>query len=154
MRIPKAVVQERVGQFLEVCRARGIKITHQRMEIYREMACTGEHPDAMAIYARLRKRMPTISLDTVYRNLRIMEKEGFLSIVGMSHERLRFDANLEPHHHFTCEICGKMRDFQITHTMPPEWKEAVRQFGHPVSLYLEVRGVCAECGKTNSARCE
>lgn len=145
MRIPKAVVEERMARFAEICRNRGIKITHQRLEIYREMVSTEEHPDAMVVYGRLRKRMPTISLDTVYRNLRTLEEEGLLSIVGMSHERIRFDANLEPHHHFTCMKCGKIRDFQSEQSAYLECPEEAKGFGKPVSLYLEVKGVCKEC---------
>jgi Fur family peroxide stress response transcriptional regulator len=145
MRIPKAVVQERMERFVKACRERRIKITHQRLEIYRELASTGKHPDAIMVYERVRKRMPTVSLDTVYRNLRQLERHGLISIVGMSHERLRFDANLEPHYHFTCVKCWKICDFQSGHRKRIAWPDGAEAFGQPLSLHLEVRGICKDC---------
>lgn len=145
MRIPKTVVKNRLEHFIEACRSRGIKITHQRIEIYRELASTGEHPDAIMVHGRVRKRMPTVSLDTVYRNLRFLEKHGLISIVGMSHERIRFDANLEPHYHFTCVKCWKICDFPADCTKRLAWPDEAKAFGKPLSLHLEVRGVCKNC---------
>lgn len=145
MRIPKTVVKNRLEHFIDECRKQGIKITHQRIEIYRELASTGEHPDAIMLHARVRKRMPTVSLDTVYRNLRFLEKHGLISIVGMSHERIRFDANLDPHHHFTCVKCWKICDFPADNAKRLTWPDEAKIFGKPLSLHLEVRGVCKSC---------
>jgi len=145
MRVPRDLVKRRMNAFLEACRALGVKLTHQRIEIYRELASTEEHPDAITLHRRIRRRIPTISLDTVYRNLGLLEEHGLIAIVGMSHERLRFDANLEPHHHFACLKCGMMRDFVSDHSDTRAWPEEIRAFGEPVSLHLEVRGICKNC---------
>lgn len=147
MRIPRAVVQERMEKFLEACRKEGVKLTHQRLEIYRELASTGEHPDAIMLHRRIRKRMPTVSLDTVYRNLRLLESHGIISIVGMSHERLRFDANMEPHHHFSCVECAKIIDFKSDDVKQLAWPTEAKACGKPLSLQLDVRGVCKDCQK-------
>ena len=69
MKIGKREIEQRMERFEEVCRNSGMKLTHQRMEIFREVAQTGDHPDAEKVYQGVRKRMPTISLDTVYRTL-------------------------------------------------------------------------------------
>ena len=147
MRIPKAVVKRRVETFVEACRKQGLKITHQRLEIYRELASTGDHPDAIILHQRIQKRMPTVSLDTVYRNLRLFEFHDLISIVGMSHERLRFDANMDSHHHFVCMACSKIVDFTSDNTTSFAWADAAAALGEPVSLHLEVRGVCRDCQK-------
>jgi Fur family peroxide stress response transcriptional regulator len=147
MRIPKAIVHKQMEKFLEACREQGVKITHQRLEIYRELASTEEHPDAIMLHRRIRKRMPTVSLDTVYRNLRLLESYGIISIVGMSHERLRFDANMEPHHHFSCVECAKIIDFQSDRARRLPWPAEAEACGKPLSLRLEVRGVCKDCQK-------
>jgi Fur family peroxide stress response transcriptional regulator len=102
MKIEPKEVEKRVNVFFEVCRRYGVKATHQRAEIYRELAGTNEHPDVETIYARVRKRIPAISLDTVYRTLRLLEKKGLISRVGSLGERTRFDANIDRHHHFVC----------------------------------------------------
>lgn len=138
-------IRERVKAFQETCKRRGLKVTHQRMEIYRELTSTGEHPDAETIYRRVRKRIPTISLDTVYRNLKLLAEEGLISVVGTGQERLRFDGNVEPHHHFLCVKCGMIGDFcsdLISDLTVPREAEA---FGEPLSQHLEVKGVCKTC---------
>ncbi len=138
-------MDERMGEFRRLCEAHGLKVTHQRMEIYRALAATAEHPDVEAIHARVRKRIPTISLDTVYRNLKLLAEHGILSIVGMSQERLRFDANMESHHHFTCVKCGLIRDFITDELKGLAIPDEAKTFGEPVSLHIEVKGICASC---------
>lgn len=150
MRIPKSILKERMEKFLGACRAQGVKITPQRMEIFKELASTGEHPDALMLFQRIRKRMPMVSLDTVYRNLNLLESYGIVSIVGMSHERLRFDANMEPHHHFSCVKCAKMIDFQSDQVNRLPWPAEAEACGKPLSLRLEVRGMCKDCQKRMS----
>ena len=59
----------RMDRFIKACREDGAKLTHQRMEIFREVAQRGDHPDAEMVYKGVRERMPTVSQDTVYRTL-------------------------------------------------------------------------------------
>ena len=146
MSLAKTIINSRMETFRQACVERGVKITHQRLTIYRELALSEEHPDADMIYRRVRKRVPTVSRDTVYRNLKLLSEHGLISIVGMSHERLRFDANMESHHHFVCTRCGLIRDFYSQHLESMEFPREVEIFGQPVSLHLEVKGVCAACG--------
>jgi len=88
-----------------------MKLTHQRIEIFREVARTGDHPDAETIFKRVRKRIPTVSLDTVCRTLWMLNDVGLISTLGSQRGRVRFDGNASPHHHFICTKCGKAGDF-------------------------------------------
>lgn len=145
MRIPQDIVRQRMQDFEQACRNLHVKLTHQRMVIYRELASTEEHPDAETIHKRVRRHIPTVSLDTVYRNLKLLAEHGLVSVVGMSHERLRFDANLARHHHFVCIECGKIRDFESEHPRLDSVAEDARAFGEPLALRVEVKGVCSDC---------
>ncbi len=138
--------------FRQACVDRGVKVTHQRLEIFRELASTEEHPDVETVHRRVRERIPTISPDTVYRNLKMLVEHGLVSVVGMSHERLRFDANMGPHHHFVCVRCGLIRDFRSPHLENVEFPEEAEALGEPVSLHLEVKGVCAQCRSVEDSR--
>ncbi len=152
MKVPREILAGRMTAFREMCERRGLKVTHQRLEIYRELASMEEHPDAEAIHSRVRRRIPTVSLDTVYRNLKLLADHGLISVVGMSHERLRFDANMAPHHHFVCVKCGLIRDFSsscLGILTPPD---EVKEFGEPLSVHVEVKGVCSVCGE--NATCQ
>ena len=76
--ITREQVTRRLADFAAECRDKHIKATHQRMEILRELASTGEHPDAETIFKRVRRRIPAVSLDTVYRTLRMLEDKGII----------------------------------------------------------------------------
>ena len=145
MSVASHIVDTRMSAFRQACAERGVKVTHQRLEIYRELASTKEHPDADTIHRRVRERIPTISRDTVYRNLKMLAEHGLISIVGMSHERLRFDANMGLHHHFVCVRCGMIRDFCSQNLEGIECPEEAEAFGEPLSLHFEVKGVCTKC---------
>lgn len=138
-------VDKKVEALAALCRQRGIKATHQRTEIYRELAATEEHPDAETIFRRVKKRIPAISFDTVYRTLRTLEDEGLIARVGTLGERMRFDANQDHHHHFVCTACGLMKDFysEDLNTLAPP--SEVARWGKIQGVHVELRGLCTAC---------
>jgi len=138
-------INRRMDHFARVCRDSGAKLTPQRMEIFREVAQTGEHPDADKVYQGVRKRMPTVSLDTVYRTLWWLKDLGLISALGPPRERARFDANLTRHHHFVCVRCGLTRDFYSDQLDQLKITEAVQAIGYAETAQVEVKGVCIEC---------
>lgn len=145
MKINKKEVEQRMKHLETVCRAAGIKLTHQRMEIFREIAQTMDHPDAEQIFQRVRDRMPTVSLDTVYRTLWLLNDLGLVVTLGSSRERTRFDANLNSHHHFVCGKCGYTRDFYSKELDNIVLPDSLVSFGEIQGTHVEVRGVCREC---------
>ena len=132
-------------RFEEVCRNSGMKLTHQRMEIFREVAQTSDHPDAEKVYQGVRKRMPTMSLDTVYRTLWMLKDLGLITTLGSSRERTRFDANLSRHHHFVCIRCGLTRDFYSDAFDELRLPDSVKAFGRVETTQVEIKGVCLKC---------
>lgn len=150
MKIKHQEVEQRVKHFASVCRERGIKLTHQRLEIFREVAQTVDHPDADQVFQRVRDRIPTVSLDTVYRNLWLLKDLGLVIALGSSRERTRFDANLTCHHHFVCGKCGFIRDFCSNNLDNIELPDSLGAYGEAEAIHVEVRGVCRECFKKKS----
>jgi Fur family peroxide stress response transcriptional regulator len=134
-----------MARFEQVCRDAGVRLTHQRLEIFREVAQTGDHPDAEMVYERVRERMPTVSLDTVYRTLWLLNDHNLITTLGSSRHRTRFDANLTRHHHFVCVRCGSTRDFYSEELDELELPSSTRAFGRIERTLVEVRGVCREC---------
>lgn len=129
----------------EVLRESGLKMTHQRLEILREVFQTDNHPDAETIYRGVRERVPTVSLDTVYRTLWLLLDHGLINALGPSRERVRFDANTEPHHHFVCRKCGAICDFHSPELNGLEIPEVVQDLGLGEKIHVEVRGLCHDC---------
>ncbi len=138
-------MQAEIEAFREACRKRGIKATQQRLEIFREVAESREHPDAEAVFRGVQSRLPTVSLDTVYRTLRMLTELGFIATLGPRQESVRFDANREPHHHYVCVKCGKIQDVTNTLVDVENVQRVMRTFGSVQSAQLEVRGLCNDC---------
>jgi len=139
-------VKQRMECYKEVCHNAGVKLTHQRLEIYREMATTGDHPDADIVFKRVRKRLPTMSLDTVYRTLWLLTDLGLITTLGPSRERTRFDANLKHHHHFKCVNCGLTQDFYNDEFDAIPIPDSVQAIGSVDVTRVEIRGICHKCG--------
>ncbi|MGB3212054.1 MAG: Fur family transcriptional regulator [Desulforhopalus sp.] len=145
MTVKKNELTRRLKLFETVCRDEGIKLTQQRMEIFREVAQTGDHPDAEQVFQRVRDRIPTVSLDTVYRTLWLLKDLGLVVMLGSSRERTRFDANLKSHHHFICDQCGFTRDFYSNDLDNIRLPDSVNSYGEIEATHVEVRGICREC---------
>lgn len=137
--------QERLKAFQERLRAAGIKLTHQRIEIFKEIATTEEHPDAETVYLRVKKRIPTISLDTVYRTLWFLKDLGLITTLGTPHDRIRFDANIQPHQHFICTKCGSIKDLNYVPPGEGTWSDTVEPLGRVETIEINFKGICAKC---------
>jgi len=139
------VEQRRLEHLRSVAKAAGVKLTHQRLEIFRALAATEEHPDADALFRAVQHRMPTVSVDTVYRTLWMLHDLGLVATLGPRRDGVRFDANLDPHHHYVCVRCGLVRDFESADLNALRVPAAVKGLGSIADARVEVRGVCARC---------
>jgi len=144
-------VERRLEQFKSVAKGAGVKLTHQRLEILRAVASSVEHPSAETIYKVVQRTMPTVSLDTVYRTLWLLTDLGLLTTLGLRQGSVRFDANLQHHHHYLCVRCGLVRDFESAELNALRIPDSVNRFGQVASAHVEVRGVCARCARELAA---
>jgi Fur family peroxide stress response transcriptional regulator len=147
-RTPKEL-ERMTDRFAREIRRAGIKLTPQRLVIFREVARTGAHPDIETIFKKVRRKMPTISLDTVYRTLGLFTDLGLVTTVRPLNERTRFDANTDVHHHFCCTRCGATLDFEDPAFDGLKVPEAAAALGRVESRRVELRGVCAACLERN-----
>jgi len=143
-------VTQRLQQFKDACRRASIKLTHQRLVIFEAVARATDHPDAEAVYREVRKQIPTVSLDTVYRTLWTLHDLGLVTTVGLPRERLRFDGNMAPHHHFVCMRCGATEDFYHDPFDRLALPDDVRTLGQVQRVQVEVRGICQRCAQQDS----
>jgi len=123
------------------------RLTIQRQVILEELKKTKSHPTADEVYQEVRKRIPNISLGTVYRNLEILSGCGLIKKIETAGYQKRFDGNTEPHHHVRCINCGRIGDIYCKPTIP--LKEVVdKACGFEIFDYwLEFIGLCPECRK-------
>src|SRR4030095_2005769 len=105
--VPASLVPETPTSAL---RARGLRLTDPRRVVLEVVRGTASHPTAEWVHRRARRRLPRVSLGTVYRNLRLLVEEGLVQELPGPHAR--FDGNLGRHHHFTCVGCGRILDVE------------------------------------------
>lgn len=84
--------------------------TAQRNRILEVVQSTTAHPTASWVYDEVRSAMPSISLGTVYRNLSVLEAQGFIQKISCGDEQDRYDANVYPHIHYYCTSCERVSD--------------------------------------------
>lgn len=149
MKLGREEFESRMRRFKEAFKGSGVKMTHQRIEIFREVAQTEEHPDAVTVYRHVRKRLPTISLDTVYRTLWMLMDMGLITTLGVQRQRIRFDGNPAIHHHFICTKCGMASDLQSDDLNNLQAPEEVRSLGRVETTHVEFRGLCSACSNEN-----
>ena len=150
MKPEHAIVENSINSFISRCKDLGIKVTPQRVAIYRELANTDQHPSAESIYQKIRNYYPNISLTTIYRTLETFEKLGLISVVNILYNAARYDANLEPHHHLVCIACKKVEDYYDNSLMnldiPKKNLANYKVLGYTVQL----NGICKDCRRKKS----
>ncbi len=120
--------------------------TRQRALIYAIVASTRTHPTADWIYERARRRMPRVSMGTVYRNLQVLEREGRLRAIDAWGKSTRYDADLSEHYHFLCDRCGAIADLEKPEGSDARVAALLRGRGYRLSGHrLEFRGICPGC---------
>lgn len=109
-----------------------MRMTRQRRVILQELRKVDTHPTADEVYALVRRRLPRVSLATVYRNLESLTEAGTVQMIETGSGPRRYDGNAAHHHHVRCEACGSVADVPAG---------AVR-----ASVKIDSESVCEECG--------
>ncbi len=132
-------------EFENACRQADLKVTHQRLEIYRELAQAKDHPSAEMLYKRIIKILPTISLDTVYRTLATLEKHGLITRVQTVESQARFEAKMTCHHHAVCTNCGSITDFTWEDLDTLKMPSGLEGWGKVTKRNATLEGICTTC---------
>lgn len=144
----------------EILRAKKIKVTPQRMAVYSILKKTDAHPNVEMIYQKLKPDYPAMSLATVYKTVDILKKVGLIQELSVGEGGLRYDANIKPHSHIFCEVCGKVDDVEQypldelqNHFL---FEKVKKETGYDVTLVqLYFFGECPQCSMQKKNRaCE
>lgn len=121
-----------------------VRYSKQREIIYEILASTKSHPTAEWIYERARERDSSISLGTVYRNLKFLCDRGKAIAINTSDSKVHYDACVGCHGHFVCDTCGKIYDFCLDFAPPKELDEQGFLVKSESCVFY---GSCANCLK-------
>lgn len=134
--------------FRGACKNNGLKITPQRVIIFEELSKAKDHPSANELFKRIKKKLPNVSFDTVYRTLLSFTQIGILNLVEGYGETMRFEPDLEFHHHCRCLKCHAIidcyEDLLKNIHLPEEIKKQFKVTGKRIVF----EGLCKACQTT------
>jgi len=126
----------------------GLRTTRQRTVILDELRSRPTHPTADELFRRVRRRLPRISLGTVYRNLELLSEHGVIQRIDVPGGQRRFDGDTDGRYHIRCVACGRVDDL---HGRPPAGLEKAfrNRAGYKVLGHrVELLGLCPRCQKS------
>ena len=137
-------MQQQADEIVQTLKAKGLRVTPQRFAVYANLLSRSDHPTADDILSDLNQNAPTSSQATVYSSLQALRDVDLIREVLLEEGVCRYDANVDPHHHFRCRSCGTIKDIpwqQIAGvdltSLNPDWQVD----GYEVT----VNGVCDRC---------
>jgi Fur family ferric uptake transcriptional regulator len=122
-------------------------MTTQRRIILEELKKVKTHPTADEIYRIVKKRLPKISLGTIYRNLETLSESGQILKIEVPGTMKRFDGTVDEHQHMRCVSCGAVKDVNLGRMISiPDITGDVD--GCRITGYrLDLIGLCPQCLK-------
>ena len=136
--------------FLEKLRVRRLAVTPQRLAVLAALQALTDHPHAERIFQEVRRQIPAISFNTVYKTLEVFCQKGLVTKVNPLHEIARYDKSTQEHAHLICRVCPRIIDLAwdpppLT-SLPPETLQGFL----PEQQRLTVWGLCRACQETKT----
>ena len=127
---------------------RGLRMTDQRRSVYDALMKRADHPTAVEVFMRVKKKSPAISLATVYNCLETLVGCGLVRHVHHERESSRYCANLQEHAHLFCQQCGSVTDLPLRSKRKAEDLCEMPEDSVVTSRDISFHGLCPSCAKT------
>src|SRR5437588_3240164 len=129
-------------QLISALRARGQRVTPQRLLLNRALRELDRHVSAEELQAAVADRLPNVSAPTVYATLELFEELGTVRRIPHPGADL-WDPRVEDHHHLVCRSCGAVQDVDAGVDAAAALRAARRHGFHADRAQLTVTGLCA-----------
>jgi Fe2+ or Zn2+ uptake regulation protein len=126
-------------------RARGYRVTSQRMAILHALRHSGRHLSPRDVYTQAKKEYPSLTEPTVYRTLEFLAENGLVILAQAGRGHLAYEIAGEDHHHLVCRVCGS--EITVEHHLVENLYrtlEAASQYSH-IGSHLTFSGICPDC---------
>ena len=137
--------------FEDRCRQNGLKVTPQRVAVYKALVSTHSHPTTEEVHKVVRQEFRNISLDTVNRSLLTLAEIGVAFQVEGTGQPRRFDGGAEDHQHFRCIKCRKIIDFHYRPFDNIAMPEHLQKRFQIMRKTVYIEGLCEVCKQASSA---
>ncbi|MBM4284960.1 MAG: transcriptional repressor [Deltaproteobacteria bacterium] len=137
---------------LQRLRSLRISVTPQRLAILGALESRRDHPTAEQIYEQVRREMPAISFNTVYKTLEIFCQKGLIVKVNPLHEVARYDVQTHHHTHLICRGCHLIVDLDWPEAPLPEPPGVLSQDFRIEHQSLIYWGLCPRCRETRISK--
>lgn len=134
-------------EIIAKCKGSGLKLTPQRLTIFKILQNNKNHPTAEMIYNVVKKKFPTISLTTVYNTLETLHNMGELNKLDIDYDRVHFDPDTSVHHHFICSKCHGIEDIHVDFNQVLDHPELKSNSKTIDQFNINFRGLCTKCQK-------
>jgi Fur family peroxide stress response transcriptional regulator len=141
---------ETYNEFRRMCQTHHLAATHQRQRIYEAVVARPGHYSPEEIYEQVKQDLPSISLATIYKNLKTFIEAGMLHEVSLHHGAWRIDANLHPHHHLVCTRCRSITDLDEELIAPVKLEGKLPPGFRLEKFSVEIHGVCKACASAEA----
>jgi len=128
-----------------------LRMTRQRRVILEELKRCRTHPTARQIYDRVRRRLPSVSLGTVYRNLEVLCGRGTIRALELARPLRHYDSDIAHHYHLCCIRCGRVDDAPISPISDLEEALGEASGYAVVGHRIEFSGICPRCRSPEDA---
>jgi Fur family transcriptional regulator, peroxide stress response regulator len=128
----------------EFLKNHSIRPSYQRIRIYDYLTSMRNHPTIDMIYSSLIREIPSLSKTTIYNTLRLFVETGIVNPVTIEDHEIRYDADIRPHIHFKCTLCGAIDDMRLSE----DWTDIASMVpeGYQINEeHLYLRGYCPSC---------
>lgn len=141
----KEKLESYLKNFMEVCQKNNIKVTPQRIEIFKELIKYNDHPTVTKVFNRIRKKFPHISFDTVNRTLQLFVEVGLAKLVEGVEDIRRYDGITSHHNHFHCVRCNRIIDIYDENLNNINIPEDLKEKLTIIDAKVIFNGFCEKC---------
>jgi Fur family transcriptional regulator, peroxide stress response regulator len=133
-----------IDTVVKALKEKGMRVTPQRCAVYANLLGREDHPTVEQLLRDLNQSFPISSQATVYSSLQSLRDAGLVREVLLDEGVSRYDANVEPHHHFRCRRCGVIKDIAWS-ALPPLSLSGLQSDLRPETYEVTVYGICDHC---------
>ena len=137
---------------MEKLRSQGLAVTPQRLAVLSALQVLTDHPTAEKIYQEVRRQVPAISFNTVYKTLEVFCQKGLATKVNPLHEMARYDKDTRNHAHLICRGCHRIIDLDWEPLPLISFPREQLNGFLPEQQSLTLWGLCRSCQERQNSK--